>query len=234
MITIYAICYNEKLMIPHFLQHWRTRFPGCKIVVYDNESTDGSPDLLRAAGCEVRTYKTNNELNDQAYLDIKNECWKSAKTDWVAIVDMDEHCDICESELRIESDNGATMIIFEGYNMVNVRDDLNIETINHGVRAPSYDKFYIFKRRHFRDVNYKPGCHRSLLSGNIVRSSKVYPCWHYKYINPDYMVARHAMFSKRMSKINRRNGWGVHYDYPEQKIREEFEQVRKEAKLLKS
>jgi len=36
-MTIYTITYNEELMLPYFIRHYRLRFPNCKIVVYDNE-----------------------------------------------------------------------------------------------------------------------------------------------------------------------------------------------------
>ena len=41
-ITVYTIAYNEELMIPHFIAHYRKQFPNCKIVVFDNESTDNT------------------------------------------------------------------------------------------------------------------------------------------------------------------------------------------------
>lgn len=219
MITIYTLAYNEELMMPYFIRHYREMFPKCKIVVLDNESTDATADIARASGCEVRTYKTNNQLSDKTYLELKNTVWKDAETDWVLIADVDEHCVITEEDLIKET---ASIISFMGYNMVNHEDNLDIPSIKHFVRAQSYDKYYLFNKAKIKEINYRPGCHKADPQGDVSFSRNKYPCRHYKYINPDYMVKRHAMFAARMSDDNKKLGWGVHYQYPEQKIREEF------------
>ena len=50
-----------------------------KIVMYDNYSTDGSVNFAKKLGFEVRTFGKKGELNDQYYLDVKNNCWKEEK-----------------------------------------------------------------------------------------------------------------------------------------------------------
>lgn len=226
MITIYALCYNEELMLPHFIKHYKTMFQSCKIVILDNESVDGSQEIALDEGCEVRTYKTNDQLNDRTYLELKNSCWKNAETDWVAIVDMDEHLMIHEEDLKTHNES---IITFWGYNMVNMQNNLDIESIDHAVRAPSYDKYYLFNKSKISEINYDFGCHRANPIGDVSLSKMVYTCKHYKYINPDYMVNRHKMFAQRMSKENRMKGYGLQYLYPERKIRAEFEEARKNA-----
>lgn len=232
MITIYTIAFNEELMLPHFIKHYRAMFPDCKIVIYDNESADQTVTIAKAYGCEVRTYSTGGKLDDQAYLDIKNHCWKDADTNWVLVCDVDEHCRITAKELKQEEDLGTTIIKFNGYNMVNLQDNLKIEEIEMGVRATSYDKFYLFDKRWIREINYMAGCHRANVKGNAVLSLGDYTCKHYKYVNPDYMIARHATFSARMSANNRKKGWAVHYDYPADRIRTEFENARLNAQIV--
>jgi glycosyltransferase involved in cell wall biosynthesis len=44
-MTVFTITYNEELMLPYFVNHYRSRFTNCKIVVYDNESIDKTVDI---------------------------------------------------------------------------------------------------------------------------------------------------------------------------------------------
>jgi glycosyltransferase involved in cell wall biosynthesis len=47
MVTIYTITYNEELMIEFFINHYRKKFPGCEIVVFDNYSTDKTVEIAK-------------------------------------------------------------------------------------------------------------------------------------------------------------------------------------------
>src|SRR3990167_11265325 len=100
MITVYTITYNESLLIQFMIDHYRSRFPDCRIVVYDNISTDDTVKIALANGCEVIPYDTNGQIQDSHYIQIKNNCWKDAKTDWVLICDMDELLDINTAQLK--------------------------------------------------------------------------------------------------------------------------------------
>ena len=75
LITIYSICYNEQVMMQFFINHYRNLFPNCRIVIYDNYSTDRTEEIALANGCEVIKYDSNNEIRDDLYLEIKNNCW---------------------------------------------------------------------------------------------------------------------------------------------------------------
>jgi glycosyltransferase involved in cell wall biosynthesis len=233
MITIYTIAYNEAFMLPYFFAHYLNRFDSPVFVVYDNESTDNTADIARAFGAEVRTYRTGNKLSDATYLEIKNKCWMDAKTDWVMLVDIDELCDIDALNLRDEHLKGASIIDFRGYNMVNLEDNLNVSSIHTAVRAMSYDKRYCFNRKYVKEINYGPGGHKCNPVGNIRYSSESYDCWHYKYINVNYMIDRHATFASRLSDDNLKRGYGGHYLYPAENIIAEFEQARKNAIVIK-
>lgn len=229
MITIYTLTYNEEFMLPFFIEHYRALFPGCNIVVYDNESTDRTRQIAKDNGCEVRLNQTMGQLSDARYLAIKNNCWKTADTDWVLVADCDELCCITEKQLMEEATMETTLISFDGYNMVNMHDDMDLHGINHGVRAKSYDKTYCFNKQHIQEINYHMGCHTSSPVGNLIKSLGTYFCFHYKYINADYMVKRHAQFAARLSEENKAKGYGGHYQYPEGQIREEFNNARKQA-----
>jgi hypothetical protein len=224
-MTVFTITYNEQLMLPYFMAHYRKRFPNCKIVVYDNESSDKTVEIAESLGCHVHTYTTGDKLNDLMYLQIKNNCWKN-ELGWVIIADCDELVDINENHLI---DEKATIIKFEAYNMVNLENDLNIAGMTHAVRAESYDKAYCFNASKLDEIGYGAGCHWCEPKGLVEYSKNIYKAYHYKYINIDYMINRHAIFASRLSDENIRRGYGTHYMYGEQQIIEEFETARKKS-----
>lgn len=226
-ITIFTIAWNEEFFLPFFIAHYRKNFPDCRIVVYDNESTDNTKDIALTAGCEVETFNTGNTLSDHTYLAIKNNCWKTAQTDWVMVCDIDELCQITEEDLTKER---GSVIRFQGWNLVNQFDNMDVASMSVGVRAPSYDKLYCFKRTEVQEINYLYGCHRADPRGNIKMSAKLFKCFHYKYINLDYIIKRHALFAARMSEHNREKGLGIHYLYTPEEITKEFNEARRNAK----
>jgi len=233
VITIYTLTYNEELLIQFMISHYRKRFPNCAIVIYDNSSTDRTVEIAKRNNCEVRSYNTNNQLDDGLHMDIKNNCWKDSKTDWVLVCDLDELLDIYEEELKNEEILGYSIIRSEAWGMVNLEDNYNIHNIKYGNRTPSYDKDLLFNKKYIREINYGAGCHDHSPGppeGSIVRySNNKYKIFHYKYINPNLEVIKSKETSERLSNINKKNNWGIQCLRTEEEIRVEFEGRKKTA-----
>ena len=210
MITVYTVAYNEDAFIQFMIDHYRSRFPGCEIVVHDNESTDATVEIAMDNGAEVRSFNTNNQFSDSKHLEIKNNCWKNDKTDWVLVCDMDELLDINEKDLKYEESLGYTLIRGEGWNMIDLNDE-PIEEIVYGSRCEPYDKIYLFNKKFISEINYSPGCHQCKPEGYINRCNKQYMLYHYKCIGKDYMKQRYATFASRLSEENKKYGYGDHY-----------------------
>lgn len=218
---IYIITYNEQFILPFTIAHYRERFPDCPITIYDNESTDNTVDIALDFNCEVIPYSTNGELNDMKYLEIKNGCWKGQKEKWAIVIDADELLELSAPTLTDLDAMGTTIVQGRGFNMVNlVENNLDIADIKYGVRAPSYDKYFAFNTELIHEINYSAGCHKAEPVGAIKLG--VATCYHYKYIEKEYMVKRHSHFASRLSKINKDRGWGGHYQYTAEQIRNEF------------
>lgn len=219
MITIYTISYNEEIFIKFMIDHYRSRFPDCRIVVYDNMSSDNTVKIALDNNCEVIPYDTNNQIQDSKYLEIKNSCWKTALTDWVLICDVDELLNINENDLRSEELSGTTVIKSEGYNMINMEDNYDLANIKYGSRCSPYDKSYLFNKKFINEIKYSPGCHACSPQGKFVKSDKAYLLYHYKCINPDFQAARYTSYAARLSPENKQHNWGAHYVQAEQDIR---------------
>lgn len=229
MITIYTITYNESLFIQFMIDHYRSRFPNCNIVVYDNCSTDNTIQIALANGCEIRTFDTNNQIQDTAYLSIKNNCWQQAPTDWVLICDIDELLEINASDLSREEQLGSTIIKFKGFNMINLEPSLDLASIKYGVRDAAYDKQYLFNKTSITRINYKPGCHDSTPRGKVKYSDQVYLAYHYRYLSEDHLVSRYKEYASRLSRENKKQGWGAQYLWSESKIRDFYQKVKAKA-----
>lgn len=211
-IHVYTIAYNEEIMLPQFINYYRDRFPNCNITVYDNESTDNTVSIAEENNCEVISWTSNNTIRDDLYLQIKNNCWKDSQSEWVIVVDCDEFIDITSDFLDLLPCN---IIKTEGWDMIG--DSLNINDINEGIRSPGYDKAVMFKPREIKEINYEPGCHNEKPEsyGDITvhyNSIKI-KLHHYKWLKLDYVIQRYQEFNKRLSDINKKYQWGIHYSF---------------------
>lgn len=222
---IYILAYNEEFILPFTINHYRERFPNCPITIYDNESTDNTVDIALDFNCEVNLNKTGGKLDDMRYLEIKNHCWKGQKEKWAIVCDADELLELSAPTLSQLDSNGTTIVQGRGFNMVNlVEDNLDIADMKYGVRAPSYDKYFAFNTELVREINYNAGCHTANPEGTV--KIGVATCYHYKYIEKEYMVKRHAHYASRLSDVNKQRGFGLHYEYKADEIRAEFDSAR--------
>jgi glycosyltransferase involved in cell wall biosynthesis len=195
-ITVYTISYNEELLIQFMIDHYRSRFPQCNIIFYDNSSTDNTVKIAYENNCQVITYNSGGTLNDGLHTNIKNTCWKNAPTDWVLVSDLDELLDINEQELEQEEQLGSTRIKSEGYHMVNLQDNYDIQSIKYGTRNYNYDKYMLFNKRYIQAMNYEVGAHQCRSVGQIV-DSRPYKMYHYKFINPELSISKHHLTFQR-------------------------------------
>ena len=219
MITIYTIAYNEEIILPYFIKWYKKRFPDCRIVIYDNESTDNTVKIALENNCEIISYSTNNQLSDSTYLKIKNNCWKTANTNWVLVCNSDEFLDISIEDLKKEK---STIIRSKGFNMYNLTKDETVENTTYGVRARQYDKFYLFNKKFINEINYEAGCHSAKPKGKIIYSEKSYLLLHFSYIGENYIIERYKRNVNRLSDENIKNGWGIHYKETEKIIKDKF------------
>lgn len=234
MITIFTITYNEEVILPYFIKWYRDRFPNCKIVVYDNESTDATKNIcLSTPNLQYIPYHTGNKLSDSTYLKIKNNAWKHADTDWVIVCDVDEFLKFDESMLNLVELNKETMFKSKGFNMCNVEGLRDITEIKHGVRAIQYDKTILFNRKHLTEINYSAGCHSCEPQGDAKESILKPHLYHMKFIDVDLLVNKYKTYASRLSDENKEMRWGYHYEQVEHLIREEFKNTLQLAEKIR-
>ncbi len=207
MIKLTTICYNEEKILPYFLDYYSTFCD--KIIVYDNESTDNSLDIIRRyPNAEIRSNCTNGEISDLRYLEIKNHSWKDTRSlyDWQIVVDIDEFIyfegNILD-ELEIYKKSRINIIPTIGYSMLadEYPTDYNksiFEQIQYGVPTRQYGKPAIFNPNEIGEIYYRPGAHICEPKGNICLGWATFKLLHYKFFGYQNWVNRNNLYTSRI------------------------------------
>ena len=229
MISVFVMVYNEEHIMQHFVDWYRSRFPGCNIFVYDNFSTDSTAEIARRNACEVRLYDSGGEVNDELLRNHKNNCWRNAPTDWVLVCDADELLEIDEAQLRAEEANGTTIVRAIGYTMVNLVDDFDLRGITHGYPDIYYDKTMLFDRRHIQHIDYDYGAHHSHPKGNVRYNSQSYRLLHYNMMGLEFALKRQHETMRRVSEFNKLRCLGIQYFASDDDVKKRYEEARRIA-----
>lgn len=244
-IWAYAICYNEELRLPYYLRHYEKFCE--KIIIYDNESTDRSREIIRSHPlCELREYSTSNEMRDDVILNIKNNCWKEIKdtgtsVDYVVVGDIDEFIYHKNLKCFLEETKDYSVFNPAGFEMVSEKlleslDGKNsqlYDVCTRGCFSTHESKKILFSPHKVREINWRPGCHVAsveLEHGKEWNYSNYFydpyksplKLLHFKYIDKNFILKRHNEFSRRLSSINKKYGWSNHYLKPNDEISKKF------------
>jgi glycosyltransferase involved in cell wall biosynthesis len=223
MINIFILCYNESVLLPHTVKHYKTYLPSCKITIFDNESTDNSVEIAKSLGCNVISWSSKNIIDDYKYRFLKNNGWKGAKEGWVIVIDMDEWLCITEDELNYEKKQGTTILKIQGLEMIGESktldvSDINLHTINKYLEYDGESKNLCFLRESISDINYEMGAHFSNPTGNVKYSAKTYYNRHMSNLGLPYLLNKMNKRFERSEEM-RRLGFATHYSNDEEKVR---------------
>ena len=220
---MYTVCWNEEQFLPYFLKHYSTFAD--RIVVYDNQSTDSTPDIVRNCPiAELRTFDTNGWFDDNTNAKIKNTCYKESigEADYVIVVDSDEliyHPQLQKTLLQHKRD-GITLPRTKGLDMVSWRFPAADRDITKLVRlgryAEEYSKRCIFDPS--LEMNFKLGCHSCSPEGNIVENNSAeLSVLHYHYLGLMRCITRHRIVRQRLAKV-KDNQVGYQYRWGTSKL----------------
>ena len=237
-ITLYTFLYNEEKILPYFLKHYSQYVN--KIIVYNNESTDSSIEILndwKECEIEIREFNTDNHYDEQTLLNLKNSCWKDCDSDYVIVCDMDEllyHPNLIEF---IEKQRYTDYFTTTGYHMIGdeIPTDYTkqiYEIIQNGTPDNQYNKNVLFRRKNITETNYAPGAHSSSFKGTerlINCSVEELKLLHYKWLSPEYVADKHIHYGQRRSQHSINNGWGSHYGLTRDRILHDFNELKNKS-----
>lgn len=230
-IEAFLLCWNELDIMPFVLKHYQ-KFCD-KITILDNYSTDGSDKLAESMGCDVIKFGTMF-FDDGENMKAKNNCWKGSEADWVIVADFDEilfsnasnPIASIDDTLGMYKDRGTTIVKTSGWQiMSNEMPKHDLLEITNGYEFSNYAKSIIFNPKEINEVFYNPGAHLCEPAGNVSWSGIGLMVLHYKHIGGvQRTIDRYKILQKRLSKNNRKNGWGIHYNRTPASLREEWNQ----------
>jgi len=82
----------------------------------------------------------------------------------------------------------------------------------------------MFRPNEITEINYEPGCHGAAPKGTVIIDERTeIKTLHYRNLSKQYLIDRNAMSQKRLSEVNKKNGWGVHYATPVEELESFFD-----------
>jgi glycosyltransferase involved in cell wall biosynthesis len=231
-IAVYTITYNEEDILPFFIEYY-SKFADV-IIIYDNNSTDNTVQIAKQYSkvSKIISVDTNDRLDDNMYIEIRNSCWKDSDYDYVILVDADE---FIYHDLDIRDYlNKTNFEVYQpkGYNMISLDfpkpGTLITEQIKTGIADRMYDKPVIFKPNSIKSVEYSLGTHSGVFHNGeqyILPHQSDLKLLHYKNLGFPFRIKKHKLFASRLSDSNIANGAGVHYTWSEQTQKEEFDMI---------
>jgi glycosyltransferase involved in cell wall biosynthesis len=234
MIECHVLVWNEAETIHLTIKHYQAFCE--RIVLWDNYSDDGTPEIAKAMGCTVKTFGKKGELSDRAYLEVKNEGWKKThngpdRRDWVIVVDADEILLPIFDAWRSLT-KAHTIYKTKGWNVFheNVPRENWLEITN-GHEENNYSKSVIFDPKRIADINYRIGAHTCSPKGQVVWSEETLWLFHYRNVGgPERLVKRHALYRERLSEENKVRGFGIHYTWEDEIRIKEWEEKYEKSK----
>ena len=248
-INIFILCYNESPLIAHTINHYKKYLPSCKITIYDNESTDNSVFIAKLLGCEVISWSSNNILNENIQVQIRNSCWKNIQKGWILIVDMDEFICVTEAELFYEMQKETDVLQIIGLEMIGESQtldlsDINLQEIKKYIDNHRESKNLCFLREKIVEMNYDPGSHNcypitvnTIVNTNVNKinginySSKVYMNKHMSNLGLNFLTNKMIKRYER-TELMRTMGLAIHYTDDINNIKTNYNQLLNNCKLL--
>ena len=221
-VFIYLLCHNERVLLPHAVEHYRSRIPQAVITILDNESSDASVEIAQSLGCRVRSWASGDQIDDHLFVELKNEVWKHHTDGWVIVADMDEWLCVTSIELKQAAARGITVLRTSGWNIVAESEredlsDLDLHALDHGVHMGSRDKLVAFRPDAVTAMRYGIGAHQSEPRGRVVFSPRTYLLKHMERLGTPWLRAK---FIARAARAGRMHAIGIarHYTSDLEKI----------------
>lgn len=227
---LFCIPYNEEWLLVKMVEWYRKKLQGHDLIIniYDNESTDKTPEIAKEIGCNVYNFDTGGKISNQAYIDLQNNIWKTSKADYVIFVSTDEFIDIDPEQIK-----GSTIIQCEGYDMVG-NGIVEIENLTEGIRNFNQDKCCIFSPKDLKEINYSHGAHKCNPIGNVITSTYRPLMYHMSMISEEWFLFRYQRGRTRLSDFDIKMRWGFQYFTPDEELKAQHRNAFNSRQVVRS
>jgi glycosyltransferase involved in cell wall biosynthesis len=244
-VSIFLMCYNEERIIDFTVNYYKRQFPNCVITICDNESTDRSVEIAKRLGCKIHKYSTDGVFNETKLTEIRNNIWKTARTRWIIVCDMDEILTANQNDILAEQEKGVTILKTKGYELYakSKKEDLSnikmeMDKIMKAIPSGIHSKNICFDRTKITDINFSLGSHTADPKGEVKFSEREYFLYHYKHLGYEYYRFTHMRSQPRAAAAARRGiKVGNHYTLDEARLKSNSNMTKmklEEVPMLKS
>ena len=81
IVNVFIFCFNEEILLPHTINHYKWCLPNCIITIIDNMSNDSSEEISKLKACKVIKFDTGGKMDEFKKIDMANNVWKNYKTE---------------------------------------------------------------------------------------------------------------------------------------------------------
>lgn len=223
---VYALCYNETRLLPHFLNYYKT---ADRIVILDNESTDNPYPCIEEYGREIIMFSTSGCFNDIKHKELKNEVWKQSKgvADFVIVQDLDEFIYFPDHPYNFKKglyelkQKDTAYVKPIGYEMCcsdEVFDSIPtdkhvVDYIKTGFHSANYSKPILFNPNLIDETNYKEGCHVFYPTPSVNVTGHNVLLLHFKHTGVEWEYNRRIELKHRLLKNKVATGFNYGLEY---------------------
>lgn len=220
-VEVHILARDEHEIIGYTLRHYKTFAE--RIVLHDAFSVDGTRDIAKMYGAEIRDFKTDG-VNDILAKKLKEHCVAYCRSDWCIVVDADELIYFpggAKETLAAYEAAGVAIVKphgFELYSEVFPTTDGQIyDEVKIGAADQKwYAKPVLVRRAGIKTIEFSAGAHSaSAQLANGQRWTDGPPTnpptymLHCKHLGPiERITARYARQQSRHSQTNIRNKFG--------------------------
>jgi len=236
-VHLFLLCYNEEVILPYTLRHYKKNFPNAEITIFDNYSTDRSVSIAEEQGCKIVKYDSNGQQDEVLLIGLRSHLWKKhMDKGWVIMCDMDEWLDMTEEQLEEEDRKGTTIITTKGFNMVGESkkfdcSDIDLFEIKKGFYDENMSKRICFKYPEVSSIEFWYGAHLCFPQGHIVYSSESFLLKHYDILGEEYIIDKRSKRYER-NQINRMSGINGHYTFDKDTLRSVYKTYLENAIII--
>jgi len=237
-IHLYTICWNEADRLGFFFRHYDPFVD--RYLIYDNGSTDGSLEILRAhPKVELRHFeRTHPESFVLSHQQFQNEAWKESRdeADWVIVTAIDEHLEVTGGDnrryLRSAMTAGVTLIPAIGLQMISDDEPKESErlasTRTSGAPWDLMSKLSVFSPNRIVETNFAVGRHAASPVGDLrLPSCDELMLLHYKYLGFARTLARQAALGNELGPADAAKFFVTQYFWSSERLLADWNDVRK-------